>query len=533
MEYPGISFSESDGFVFLRSEPIAARASLDATVLNDLLVQAGFGDCQIDDAAIASAAISCNEQRVPFVVQVAQRLGAEVQVEITEDEMTASVSCTPSQSGAPATVDDVMQALAEAGVVFGIDPAAVRQACDQRSGEPTPVAQGVPPQDGTDTIFEESNPQTVDRAPQLDEDGLIDYREHGSIAVVHSGELLMRRIPASPGIQGQTVRGTILPPRPGHDEPFAAQLQGTELAKEDPNLLQAAITGQPIRVHCGVMVEPVLRVPEVNMASGNIHYDGTVQVDGDVTQGMKIQASGDIVVNGTVDGGLLEAGGNIRVTAGIIAHASLRAGGSVSARFAEGARIFAGTVIALEDMALECELQSLNQIIVGASSPQRGRLTGGTAIAMMLIRTPILGSEKGSVTKVVMGVNPELEAKYQTLQLRIDKEKAAQEALEKLAKQLSSTGDPKGMLERVNASLKHAIQIWGRSLAERNELDQQFALARKARVELSIGVQGAVDLSFGKLTARLRKEFGAGAFFVNSEGHIVSADVSGFAVPVS
>lgn len=56
------------------------------------------------------------------------------------------------------------------------------------------------------------------------------------------------------------------------------------------------------------MVEPILRVAEVNMATGNIHYDGTVQVDGEVQHGMLVQASGDIIVSGTVDGGVLEAG---------------------------------------------------------------------------------------------------------------------------------------------------------------------------------------------------------------------------------
>lgn len=532
MDYPGISFSESDGFVFLRSEPGGTRAPLDVAALTTLLTQAGYGECQIDNEALATAALNCKDQENPFVVQVAQRHDAAIQVHISDDEMTASISLSPPQGGAAATADDVMRALSNAGVLFGIDPTAVRQTCQQQSDQVLPVAHGEPAQDGLDTVFEASNQQTVDRAPQLDEDGLIDYREHGNIAVVHSGELLMRRFPATPGVPGQTVRSRILPAKAGHDEPFAARLQGTQLAKDDLNLLQAAITGQPIRVKCGVMVEPILRVPEVSMASGNIHYEGTVQVDGDVIQGMKVQASGDIVVNGTVDGGMLEAGGNIRVTGGIIAHANLRAGGSVSARFAEGAHIYAGTVIALDDMALECELQSLNQIIVGTNAPQRGRLTGGTATAMMLIRAPILGSDKGHVTKISMGVNPELDAKYEALQVRIDKEKTTEEALEKLMKQLTNAGDPKGMLERVKASLHHAVQVWGRSLAERSELDQQLAQGQRARIELGMGVGGAVDLAFGKLTGKLRKEYGAGAFSVNSEGHIVFADASGFALPV-
>ena len=104
----------------------------------------------------------------------------------------------------------------------------------------------------------------------------------------------MRRIPATPGIEGRTIKGAVIAPRPGRDEPFAAQLIGAEIDSADPNILKASVTGQPVRVPCGVMVEPVLRVPEVNLATGNIYFDGTVQVDGDVNNTMKVQASGDI-----------------------------------------------------------------------------------------------------------------------------------------------------------------------------------------------------------------------------------------------
>jgi uncharacterized protein (DUF342 family) len=288
-----------------------------------------------------------------------------------------------------------------------------------------------------------------------------------------------------------------------------------------------------VRVKCGIMVEPVLRVAEVNMTTGNIHYDGTVQVDGDVLQGMKVQASGDIVVGGMVDGGLLESGGNIKVTGGVIAHARLRAGGSVSARFAQGAHIYAGTVIALDDMALECELQSLNQIIVGATSPKRGRLIGGSAAAMMLIKVPLLGSAKAGVTQLVLGANPELEAKYQALQERIAKEKSIEENLEKLLKQLTAAGDPKGLLARVKASRAHAVQVWGQSLIEQGELEKQIALGRAAKVEVSVGVDGAVDLCFDKLKARLRQEFGVGSFSVDTDAQVVFIDAAGDAVPTS
>ncbi len=527
MNFSGISLSETDGQVFLHSVPTPGRPPVDVAALHALLAQAGYGRYQLHAEAIASAANDCNTLPSPFERLLAQRCDATVHLQIAPDEMTAALSLTPPQGGKAVAVEDVEQALADAGVVFGIDQAALRQACELGCCSVLPVATGVLPQNGHDTVFESLIAHVVDRAPKLDENGLIDYREHGAVTVVQSGAPLMRRIPATAGVDGRTIRGRVLAARAGRDERFAARLAGAQVASDDPDLLQAAVTGQPVRVTRGVMVEPVLRVAEVNMASGNIHFDGTVQVEGEVGQGMKIQASGDIVVKGMVDGGLLEAGGNIQVAGSVIAHARLRAGGSVSARFAQGAHIEAGTVIALDDMALQCELQSLNQIIIGAKAPQRGCLIGGSATAMMLLRVPVLGSDKGGVTKVLLGANPVLEAKYAALQQDVAKAELTEQNLEKLVKKLTAAGDPKGMLERVKASQLHAFQVWGQCLAERGELEQQLALARSARLEVGVAVVGAVDLSFGNLTWRLRREFDAGTFSVGSDGHIVFTDAVG------
>lgn len=470
MDFSGIALSEADGQVFLSAQVVADRAPLDSVTVLGWLVEQGYGDCLIHTEAVDQAALEVNQNNKPFVLLVAQRCNAAIQVQIATDDMSATLAVDPARGGEAATPEVVLQALATSGVMQGIDYAAVASVCEQGACSGVLVANGLLPEHGHDAEFEELIPVQEDRAPKVDENGLIDYREHGTIAVVKTGAPLMRRKPATTGVDGYTVRGKVLPARPGLDQPFAAQLSGAEVASDDPNLLQASLAGQPVRVPCGVMVEPILRVPEVNMASGNIHYDGTVQVDGEVGHGMKVQASGDILVGGMVDGGVLEAGGNITVAGGVVGRARLRAAGSVTARFAEAVQIHAGTLIVIHDMALECELQSLNQIIVGDASPQRGRLIGGVASAMMLVKVPLLGSPTGGATKVVVGTNPELEARRHALQERIEKEDAAHASLHKLVVHLTTLGDPKGLLERAKASREHAASVYARSLVERDEL---------------------------------------------------------------
>ncbi|QTN29905.1 DUF342 domain-containing protein [Rhodoferax sp. AJA081-3] len=533
VDLPGISFTEVNGQVFLHNLPVAGRPAVDPSMLTAALAQAGFEQCAKDVTAIAQAASDCNTHPVSFVVQVAERRDAQVQVHMAADEMTAQISLVAPQGGKPATAADVLRALVEASVAFGIDTAAVEQACALGQADHVEVAFAIPPEHGHDTVFQALIPETADRAPKVDANGLIDYREHGGITVVQVGEPLMRRIPPTPGVAGHTVLGRELPARAGRDAPFAPSLVGAQAALEDSNLLKATLGGQPVLVTHGVMVEPVLRLAGVNLAVGNIYFDGTVQIDGEVSHGMKVQAKGDIVVGGTVDGGLLDAGGDIRVAGGIIAQAQVQAEGAVSARFAENCSIHAGTTIMLEDMALDCALESGNQIIVGEKAPKRGRLVGGSAKAMMLVRCPLLGSDKGGLTRVTVGANAELEAQMQALLQRLETEKTHEENLSKLTKQLTATGDPKGMLERVKASWQQAVQVWSRSLAERTELEKQLAVMQRAKVQVGAGgVAGPVDLTVVSTTAHLRTEYSQGVFSLDPETGVVWTDPAGRVKPI-
>jgi len=532
MNIPGISFNEADGQILLVSQPLPDRLPVDSKLLHALLIQEGFGNCQLDETAISNAANLCNVQQTPFGLEVARRIDAVLTLRIEPDDMTATLDISPARGGKAVSIPDVLAALTQAGVVFGQDLAAVAQACQAGQCSALVVARGQAAQDGHDAVFEALISDTVDRAPKLDAQGLIDYREHGDIAVVAAGTPLMRRTPATPGVPGKTVTGQVLAARTGHDAGFAPKLDGAAAAPNDANLLLALVSGQPVRVMAGVMVEPILRLKEVNMATGNIHFDGTVHVAGEVIQGMKVQASGDIVVDGLVDGGQLDAGGNILVAGGLIAHARLHAAGSVTARFAEGVQITAGTVIVIGDMVIDCDLHSLNQIIIGSHSPQRGRLVGGSSAAALLLRVPLLGSGKAGTTKVVVGSNPELEARYAALLVRIASEKAVEATLDKLIRQLKAIGDPKHILDRVKASRQHAVQVWGASLAEKQTLAHELELALTARVEVTVGVQGAVDLLFGHKPVSLRREFDAGSFSMNAQTQVLFTDTAGLVLVV-
>ena len=522
----GLKFSESGDQLLASLPPASTRSPLDVDALHGLLNETGYGSWFRLEDAIATLVERYNSSDEALELPVAERRDAGFSLEISADATVAWVNYVPAHGGKEATPGEIYAALGEQGVTSGIDDHAVASLCSGAVPGRIAAAKGVLPENGRDTFFELLVPDTRDRVPQVNEHGLIDFRDLGAIPLVVVDQPLMRRIPPTNGISGNNVRGEILEPLPGRNEAFAENLVGAYVAKDDPDLLRAVFNGQPVRCGNGVTVEQVLNVGNVNMASGNISFDGTVNVTGEVSPGMKVSATGDIIVAGLIDGGELDAGGDVRVGGGIIAKASVRAGGSVAARFVEGAQIYAGTTIAIDDTVLQSDLQAMNQIIIGLKSTQRGRLAGGSARAMLLIQVPVLGAATGGVTVIQLGVNPVLEAKHQDLLQRIEKQKAGEANLEKLIKHLSKQGDKSGTLERAKAAWQQAVQAWAGLLPEKEDIEDQLTLIEGARLEVGVSVSGAVDMSFGKKALRLRRSFDAGTISMDGE-KIIFTDSAG------
>ncbi|MDE2593791.1 MAG: DUF342 domain-containing protein [Burkholderiales bacterium] len=517
---PGVELVESQGQVVLRHHVTADRPPVDANALKALLEQGGYGAWFVDRTVLSSIVDRCNSEQGDFEANLAERRDAHMDIEIASDGMRAWGTVTPAYGGAPLSIDQIVQTLTGLGVVYGMDESNLMKICLESKAGQYEVATGLAAVDGDDGRFELLINLTRDRRPRVDENGLIDFRELGDIPVVDVGQPLMRRIPPTDGTAGRSILAKLLYPKRGRDEMFAAGLTGAAVSETDHNLLVATERGQPVQVgYNGVMVEKVIHFDGATMASGNISFDGTVHIDGDVLQGMKVLASGDVVVSGTVDGGIVEAGGSILVKGGVIAHATLKAGTEVSVRFVENSKIEAGVAIAIDDMALQSELRAANQIAVGIKAAKRGRLVGGSAQATMRIITPILGDAASSVTQVMVGLDPALEAELQAILSALEKQHQEADSLSKLVQHLSKQGDKAPMLERAQATLNQIHQAMGSLLVRKAEVEKKMALYAKAKVEVGVEVSGSVDLAFGHTKRALRRAYGSGSF--SMEGGLV------------
>lgn len=518
---------DATGRVLLASlVPQPEVAAIDAAWLEERIAEAGAGRFRRDAAACELLLQQYAGGAAVAGLALATAVDAALAVRIAPDALLATLDITPAQGGTPISKEAVLAELGAKGITEGIALDAINQAIADGAAQDVEIARGRAPVAGEDGRLKCLLPAARDRRPQLDASGHIDYRDLGEIQVVRAGEALMRRHPPTPGTPGITVRGAAIPPRAGKDIAFAPGLAGVAPAADDPNLLIAACAGQPVQVRGGIMVEPVFSVEAVNMASGNIRFDGSVKIRGDVAAGMLVSATGDIEIGGVVESATLEAGGSIVVKGGVIGRLGrkdagdhhISCGGDFSAAYAQQVRVEAGDSIFIDDIAMQCDLLAANHIRVGQR--RRGHVIGGRLQATLSVTARVLGSPNRIETRFEIGTPPALHKQLAELARQRDGEETQ---LLEVSKLLAFADHNPGRLPP--ATVEKAAHTAARLSAEiaalretESALAQKADLARNARVVAEQAMYDGVVVTLGIQRYRVSGEHGAGAIGLGEQG---------------
>jgi len=511
-----------------------SKPPLDEAAIKGALAKQGLSGLFLYENALATLLKKYSSPCESFVSEIGERRDGGCTIKIDDEKMTAKLTLTPPYGGAPVTLLQVQLALQERGVVKGIMTHEIETALTEGYAAERIIAQGQRPVKGIDARFQSLIPQIRERKPQIDKRGIANYRDLGQLIVVRPGDPLMCRTPPTEGQQGWDITGRAIMPQPGQDIQFASGLQGVELDPEaelDPDnnsLLLAAITGQPKLVPNGVVVEPTLALPQVDMSTGNMSFDGTINIKGDVKDGMKIRVTGDVFVGGTVEAAEIEADGNIVIKGGVIGHsehsgdpnevptfnAIIISKGSISAHFAENASMEAGIDIIIEEFSMHNHLTALNRVLVGKSGGRKGRIIGGMASASVLVKTAVIGSSAGFITKIRAGFNPYLQAEQDRLKLEIDALEKEQEDLKKIiAFVLAHPEKDKNALLNKALHTRDQIEIdCTRLHAERTHLLSEMTLAEHVQVIVEHAIHAGAEIQIGNAVWKNNEERGKGVF---------------------
>ena len=336
---------------------------------------------------------------------------------VSQDKMYVVVRFfSPSLRGERMTADEFMRDLAFKGITYGINKELI-QAFFKTPIYCTDivVAKGLAPRHGTDARIEYYFETDIKARPTLNEDGSVDFFHLNAINHCNKGDVLARLFPEDPGEYGRNVMDEKIKPR---DVRKRVLRYGRNIAlSEDRLVLPAETDGHVTLVDDKVFVSNVFEVENVDNSTGNIEYDGSVKVNGNVCTNFSIKAKGNIEVSGVVEGAVLEAEGNIIITRGMngMAKGVLKAGGNVISKFIESSKVTAGGYVSTESI-LHSEVSAGTEITV---SGKRGFVTGGRVTAANLISVKTLGSSMGADTIVEVGMDPAKKERMQELQKRI------------------------------------------------------------------------------------------------------------------
>ncbi|MCH5337873.1 MAG: DUF342 domain-containing protein [Acetatifactor sp.] len=337
-----------------------------------------------------------------------------ISVTISSDEMEALVYVEDSDK---LTKAQVMKALELSGVKRGIMESDIDKLLRGKFKSKTmKVAKGKPATEGSDGWYEFFFKTELDRQPKLMPDGSVDFSEIQWYELVQAGQRIALYHDAEMGTAGFTVTGRALPARRGREQSVLTGKGFTLL--EDNRTYTASVSGRiELDGNC-IDIDKTLTIEEVSLATGNITFDGSVYVSGNVGVGAVIQATGDVVVNGYVESATIESSeGSIFIKQGVNGNAVgyIKAAVDVSGKFFESCRVYAGNEIRA-GYCLNCDLYSENRIVV---SGKNGQVAGGTAYAKISMDMTCAGNRVGIATKIRLGVNDEISGQKDDVEERI------------------------------------------------------------------------------------------------------------------
>ncbi len=444
--------------------------------------------------------------------------------EITVDgkQQFASLTLKRGYGGKETTIADVQAKLDEIGIVSGIDLERIALAVIEKDyGNPVVIARAKEPVHGTDARIDCLFPREFKMQPKETDHQKVDFRELTLICAVAQGDVLARKIPATPGEPGVTITGKTVPAKPGKNIKFTAGRN--TIISPDAMEVTAAIAGQPFLKGRAVFVEPVYTIKgDINYSVGNIDFKGSVKIDGNVVSGFSIKATESIEINGVVEDCIIEAGMDVFIKGGILGadKGIIKAGRDFSALFVENCSVEAGRNIVVGD-ALNSELSAGDSIDVVLG---KGRVIGSKLGAQNLAAMNILGSDIAGKTQVSVGYDPRTMAR-----LKNAKEAAlkTEHTLEEIAKHICTL---EGMsqacpLSDEKETLYRRLLATSEELGHRlEELTEEVAMLESTMtrsVQPTVRVRQTcypnVRVTIGKLVFDCTTEYHSAVFFAEDE----------------
>ncbi len=407
-------------------------------------------------------------------------------VKLAPDKLSVSAKFfPPADGGNYLTSEDIVQKLQQYSVRFGYDmPEISRHIAEKDYCIPLVLAKAKMPREGKHAEIIYNFNTDINRKPRTNEDGSVDFHNLDNISHIHKGDKLATLIPADDGENGTDVCGGIIKPQKVIHKvlKFGNKIQ----ANNDSTEIYSEVDGHVMLVDGRVFVSDNYEVPaDVGPSTGDVEYDGSVTVKGNVVTGFTVKAHGDVVVDGVVEGANIIADGQIILKRGIQGGGKgiLQAGSNVVAKFIENAEVHSGGYVQTEAI-MHSKVFARGEITVGG---KKGFITGGEVHAGGSITAKLAGNDMETRTLLEVGSDPEMMAEYRALEQNIP---AWEEEVKKITTILAVFAKKIKAGEKLDPKV---IQSVKQSMVHQQELQKQIEEGREKYMAMTEEMEGRAN----------------------------------------
>lgn len=443
-----------------------------------------------------------------------QRIG-NIVIEMDSSGLEARLSLLEPEDGEePATVQDIQSALQLCGVVSGVNESYVKRlAAMPIYYRSFLIAKGREAVDGMPGTIKYYFDEKKNFAPREMPDGRLNFMELDFAQNVNKGDLLCELISGSQGVDGYTVTGMILKAAGDGDTRINGG-QNTAIS-EDKKQLFAACDGEVSLRDGKVIVDKVLRVPNVDAATGNLRFIGSLYVEGRICEGFTVRVTGNITVGEVIEGADVSADGDVQVAQGIkgAMKGKIKVGGSLRSSFIENMDVFVnGDIYA--DVIMSSTVDCEGKIsLLG----RKGRLIGGNSKAMQISAFEI-GNDSHIRTEIEIKQTDGMEWECSQIECELKTLQTVERKLQALALDDRNPGRVKAQKDLLSAIYKKNVMLSRKAKLE------EFISHVKSKYSFDVTSRSAmypeVCVKIGALT-HVNRELQQSCVYFRKDNHIV------------
>ena len=397
-----------------------------------------------------------------------------IEVKIADDHLSATLSLFPAMDGnSKLKSREVYNEINKHKVIYelkkGIIDSAIKKFTETGNtvhnvliSEGKPVTNGV---DGSVKFLVDLENKAL---PKISNSGDVNFKDVSFFTKVKPNTPLAKLIKPTLGVDGIDVHNNAIHSVDGKAAvlPIGAN---TQASKEESGVLVSTIEGIVSKDKGLIRVDELMVVPHnVDYETGNIEYEGSVLIHGDVKEGFEVKAGGNVDIEGCLEDCTLIANGNVFVKQGFTGHhkGQVQCAGSFASSYIHNQTVKAMGEIVISKELYDSQIYSHTTVTAGGNPHS---ISGGHISALIGISANVVGNESGTLTKLEVGKNKLIEDK---IKLNHENNQKVKKKIEFLAENIKHLENDLNFYKKLP---EHQIKLLNRTQRAKEFLERRLA----------------------------------------------------------